>query len=97
MYSDKVTVKGQRVIVAMAPALTSRIIYEPGMPPARDQLTQRYPQGTLTKVAAVYPKPFWRDQGLTGQALDTGGPVSAIVRRLAARGHPGGAVRLRRR
>ena len=33
----------------------------------RDQLTQRYGQGTLTKVAAVYDTPFWRDAGLNGQ------------------------------
>ncbi len=46
-------------------------------PVQRDQLTQRYGQGTLTKVAAVYDRPFWRDQGLTGQAITTGGPVSA--------------------
>ena len=35
------------------------------------------PQGTLTKVACVYDRPFWRDDGLTGQALYTDGPVSA--------------------
>ncbi|HUE26212.1 MAG TPA: FAD-dependent oxidoreductase, partial [Solirubrobacteraceae bacterium] len=38
---------------------------------------QRYGQGTLTKVAAVYDRPFWRDNGLNGTAVDTGGPVSA--------------------
>src|SRR5947209_417141 len=89
VYSDRLTVNAQRVIVAMAPALTSRIHYEPGLPAARDQLTQRYPQGTLTKVAAVYSKPFWRDMGLTGQVLDTAGPVSASFDDSPPEGSPG--------
>jgi monoamine oxidase len=30
-------------------------------------------QGTLTKVAAVYDRPFWREHGLTGQAFSLTG------------------------
>lgn len=77
VHSSQLTVTAKRVIVAIPPTLTARIQYEPGLPYARDQLVQRYPQGTLTKVAAVYSSPFWRANGLTGQVLDTGGPVSA--------------------
>ena len=77
VHSDQLTLTAKRVIVATPPTLAGRINYDPGMPFARDQLIQRYPQGTLTKVAAVYPTPFWRANGLTGAALDTGGPVSA--------------------
>jgi monoamine oxidase len=74
--SDRVTVKAKRAIVAVPPALAGRLDYEPILPFQRDQLTQRYGQGTLTKVAAVYERPFWRDQGLSGQVVATGGPVS---------------------
>jgi len=77
VYSDQVTVKAKQAIVAIPPALAGRIDYEPLLPYQRDQLTQRYSQGTLTKVAAVYDTPFWRSQGLNGTAVDTGGPVSA--------------------
>jgi monoamine oxidase len=77
VHSDQLTVTAKRVIVATPPTLAGRIDHDPVMPFARDQLIQRYPQGTLTKVAAVYPTPFWRANGLTGAALDTGGPVSA--------------------
>ncbi|HTU87520.1 MAG TPA: flavin monoamine oxidase family protein [Solirubrobacteraceae bacterium] len=77
VHSAKRTVTAKQVIVAIPPTLTARIQYEPALPYARDQLVQRYPQGTLTKVAAVYSTPFWRANGLTGQVLDTGGPVSA--------------------
>ena len=77
VVADRHTVRGRRAIIAIPPALSARIDYEPILPFERDQLTQRYGQGTLTKVAAVYDRPFWRDQGLTGQAITTGGPVSA--------------------
>jgi len=83
------TVTAKRVIVATPPVLAGRIQYEPAMPFARDQLIQRYPQGTLTKVAAVYPTPFWRDSGYTGTVLDTGGPVNASFDDSPPSGSPG--------
>ncbi len=64
------------MIVAVPPTLAGRIDYQPLLPFERDQLTQRFGQGTLTKVAAVYDTPFWRGQGLTGQVLDTSGPIT---------------------
>ncbi len=70
-------VKAKRVIVAVPPILTGKIDYEPGLPDERVELIDHYPQGTLTKVACVYDRPFWRDDGLTGQALYTDGPISA--------------------
>jgi monoamine oxidase len=77
VHSDKLTVTAKQAIVAIPPALAARIDYEPVLDFQRDQLMQRYGQGTLTKVAAVYDRPFWRDAGLTGTAVDTGFPVSA--------------------
>lgn len=73
--SDAVSVSAARVVVAVPPALAARIDYEPLLPPARDLLTQRLGMGALMKVEAVYPTPFWRDKGLTGQFLTTSGPV----------------------
>ncbi len=67
---------GKRAIVAVPPTLAGRIEYEPKLPPARDQLTQRLPQGTLLKVTAVYPRPFWRDAGLNGTAISYQGPTN---------------------
>ena len=69
------SVRAQRAIVAIPPTLAGRIDYDPPLPALRDQLTQRMPQGTLMKAEAVYDKPFWRDDGLTGQAVSDTGPV----------------------
>ena len=77
VYSDRVTVKAKQAIVAVPPALAARIDFEPILPFQRDQLTQRYGNGTLTKVGVMYDTPFWRADGLNGSAVDTGGPVSA--------------------
>ena len=87
--SDRCTVKCRRVVVAIPPTLAGRIDYHPLLPPERDQLTQRYGQGTLTKVAAVYDKPFWRDKGLTGQAVSIDGLVSATFDDSPQSGSPG--------
>ena len=73
--TDKLHVRAKRVVVAVPPALAARIEYDPLLPPARDQLTQRMPMGALMKVEAVYSTPFWRKSGLTGQFLTVGGPV----------------------
>lgn len=62
------------VVVAMPPALRSRIIFEPGLPPDVTRLFQRSPMGSMFKILTVYPNAWWRDQGLNGYGqgnLDT--------------------------
>ncbi|MFT3715193.1 MAG: flavin monoamine oxidase family protein [Gordonia sp. (in: high G+C Gram-positive bacteria)] len=70
---DSYTAK--QVIVAIPPTLAGRIHYVPLLPAWRDQLSQRVPAGTVTKCFASYPTPFWRDDGLNGQAVSDCGPV----------------------
>jgi monoamine oxidase len=66
--SDGVTVVARRAIVATAPSLNALIDFRPALPELRAQLAQRYPQGSVTTFAAIYDRPFWRDEGLTGVA-----------------------------
>jgi monoamine oxidase len=67
------TVDAQRVIVAVPPVLAARIAYAPGLPAAKKTLLKAMTPGSLTKVEAVYPTPFWRASGLSGQGVsDTG-------------------------
>jgi len=74
--SERVEVRAKRAIVAIPPVLTGKIDYEPGLPEGRVELIERFPQGNLTKVTAVYETPFWRDDGLSGQVISDKGPVS---------------------
>ena len=68
-------VRAERAVVAVPPTLAGRIDYSPALPALRDQLTQRVPMGTVIKVQCVYDEPFWRADGLAGQATSDTGPV----------------------
>src|SRR5207249_3373711 len=68
VVSDRFSVTGRRVIVAIPPTLAGRIDYQPPLPPLRDQLVQHMPQGSLMKFEAIYTTPFWPAQGLAGHA-----------------------------
>jgi monoamine oxidase len=89
VFAPRFSVRARRVIVALPPTLAGRIEYHPAMPPDRDQLTQRLPQGSLIKVIAVYDRAFWRDKGLTGMALSTAGPVNTTFDDSPPSGRPG--------
>ena len=84
-----VNVSARLVIVAIPPALAARIDYEPLLPALRDQLTQRAPMGSYAKVDAVYDRPFWRTEGLTGQAVSVNGPVRVTFDSTPKEGSPG--------
>jgi monoamine oxidase len=70
--SDNGTWRARRVIVSLPPLLAGRIDYEPLLPPWRNQLTQRTPMGSVIKCNAIYEEPFWRAEGLSGQATGDG-------------------------
>jgi monoamine oxidase len=80
---------GGRAILAVPPAVAGRIGYRPALPGWRNQLTQRVPMGSVIKVHALYEKPFWRDQGLSGFAVSDSGPVSAVYDDSPEDGSPG--------
>ena len=83
------TVTARRAVVAVAPSLAGRIEYDPPLPGLRDQLTQRTPLGTVAKCMAIYDEPFWREEGLSGQATSTRGPVKLTYDNSPPDGRPG--------
>ncbi|HEU4736125.1 MAG TPA: flavin monoamine oxidase family protein [Solirubrobacterales bacterium] len=82
------TVRARRAIVAVPPTLAGRIAYDPPLPARRDQLTQRMPQGTVVKTMAIYERPFWREEGLSGQAASDG-PARVVFDNSPPDGSPG--------
>lgn len=60
--------RARRGIVAMAPALAARIAMTP-LSAAREQLAQRMPMGSVIKCQVAYARPFWREQGLSGELV----------------------------
>ncbi len=89
MTSDGGNWHARRVIVAIAPTLAGRIAYEPALPAQRDQLTQRFPQGSIIKFEAVYPTPFWRADGLNGSSYCEIPPVHFTFDNSPPGGRPG--------
>ncbi len=52
-------------------------------------LTQRIPNRSVIKCHAVYPTPFWRNDGLTGNATSDRGPVKLTYDNSPPDGSPG--------
>jgi len=75
VHHDAGEVQGTRVVVTVPPTLAGRIDYVPALPAARDQLTQKMPMGAVVKCMALYDEPFWRRDGLSGQAASFELPV----------------------
>ena len=68
-------VRARSAIVAVPPNLTTAIRFRPALPAWRNRLAQELSQGSITKVLAVFERPFWRDEGLSGQGF---GPYELV-------------------
>ena len=75
--------------MTLPPTLAGRLEYDPPLPSWRDQLTQRMPAGSVIKAFAIYPEPFWRADGLNGQAASDTGPVKVTFDTSPPSGAPG--------
>lgn len=75
LESDALTVRAGRAVLAMPPTLAGRLRYRPALPGVRDQLTQRVSMGAVIKVQCLYRRPFWREDGYSGQATSDQGAV----------------------
>lgn len=62
----KGTYKALFAVVAMPPFQAGKISYDPPLPPIKQQISQRFPMGTLAKLLISYSFPFWREKGLAG-------------------------------
>ena len=87
--SDRLVVDAEHVIVAVPPAVAAKIEHRPALPALRAQLEQRVPMGTVIKCQARYATPFWREDGLTGQATSLEGPVKVTFDNSPPGGTPG--------
>jgi monoamine oxidase len=73
------TVRAQRVIVAIPLAIATSIVYEPALPLDRAFLHQRMPSGAVIKASVFYDEPFWRADGLSGQSSSPGSPATLTI------------------
>lgn len=73
------TVRARRVIVAVPPTVSSGINFSPTLPSSRRRLAQRAQLDHAAKLMVIYPRPFWRDRGLSGSAISPCGPAGATI------------------
>jgi putrescine oxidase len=64
-----VRVEARAAVIAVPPNLVAAIRFTPALPAWRMRLQQASSQGSVTKVLTVYPEPFWRAEGLSGEGF----------------------------
>lgn len=77
-HGADVTVTARKVVLAVPPNLYSRISYDPPLPRRQHVTHQHQSMGLVIKVHAVYDRPFWREQGLSGTGFAPAGIVSEV-------------------
>jgi monoamine oxidase len=82
-------IRALRVVVAVPPKLKRRLAYDPALPPDTEQLLARTVHGTALKALLVFDQPFWRADGLSGQAASDVGPVTSTFDNSPPGGTPG--------
>ena len=65
------------MIVCIPPTQQAKIMWAPALPSKKKFAIQSSQMGLLIKFVAVYPKPYWKEMGYSGEIVSSGGtPVS---------------------
>ncbi len=67
--------RARRVLVTLPPWLALRLEYNPPLPSWREEVLHRNTAGHVIKAFVLYPTPWWREQGLSGQMSADEGSV----------------------
>lgn len=67
--------RARHAVIAVPANLVGLIRFEPALPAWRMRVDQAFSQGSVIKVQAVYDRPFWRGQGLSGVGF---GPYETV-------------------
>lgn len=78
VHHDGGTVRAARVIVAVPPKLVAQIDFRPALTGPRAELVRKMPMGAVIKCTAIYERPFWRDEGLSGMSVSDEGPIHVV-------------------
>ncbi len=70
-------VRARYAILAVPPALAARVELGAARSASRTRVEQGMPMGSVIKCVVTYPRAFWREAGLSGEAISTGSPVRA--------------------
>lgn len=78
--TNGLVIEAENVVLAMPPRIAARIQFTPELPSATHQAMLSIPtwMAGQAKALAVYDKPFWREAGLSGDAMSRRGPLVEI-------------------
>ena len=79
----------RHAILTVPKTLLGRLRFDPPLSAAHDQFVQRQPMGSVLKVNAIYRRPFWREDGLSGTATSETGPIRITYDNSPPDGRPG--------
>lgn len=66
------TFRGRFAVLALAPPMCAGIAFEPPLPAKRQRLHDELMMGSVCKCVVGYERPFWRDEGISGEGLSNG-------------------------
>ena len=74
------TLSADQVVLALPPRIAAEMPFTPALPDAAIHTLGRIPtwMASQAKAVAVYDTPFWRDAGLSGDAMSRVGPMVEI-------------------
>ncbi len=73
-------INADRIVMSVPPRIAAELCYSPDLPQAALSSLRNIPtwMGAHAKFVAVYPTPFWRKTGLSGDASSGRGPLVEI-------------------
>ncbi|KAL2206903.1 monoamine oxidase [Sarocladium strictum] len=78
VQTSKGTYEASHIIMAVPPQAILGISFTPSLPAEKLKLGQNMPMGQYWKVLAKYSRPFWRQDGLRGEAINMDGFLSWV-------------------
>lgn len=87
---DGSVIDADRVVLAMPPRIAAGLGFNPALPDTALQAMANVPtwMAGQAKAVAVYDTPFWRDAGLSGDAMSRRGPMVEVHDASPAAGGP---------
>ncbi len=78
--TDGQTITADRIVLCIPPRLAATLCFTPALPDNAQAALNAIPtwMGAHAKFVAVYPTPFWRKNGLSGDASSRRGPLAEI-------------------
>lgn len=72
--------KSKQIVLALPPRLAAQTAFDPALPPHQLEQMRAIPtwMGGHAKFVAVYKRPFWRGDGLSGDTISRAGPLVEI-------------------